>query len=135
MRVTNFVPNKEFCDERRPTRRNDGAKPDAETLALAERDRDAAQAEVQRLRRDLAGLDARATQVEGAATAWRNHALERGQRVTYLEAELAAAQAAASKASASESGKLLLASLASLGIGMVLSGDDAPKRPRRKLRE
>ncbi len=95
----------------------------------SERARDDALHEAAGLRIALAAEISKSGEMAHVADGWRKQALERQQRAQYLEMELARARNAAVKASSEEAGKLLLASLASLGIGMAIR--DSSRRPRR----
>lgn len=93
------------------------------------REREVLAQELSRVRIDLAAERGRVAETARSEDGWRKYAMERHQRAHYLEAELARARAAAATASSEEAAKLLLASLASLGIGLVL-GDTSSSTPR-----
>lgn len=92
--------------------------------ACFQTERAAAIEDANRMRRELAAASAAARANEEAATSWRTFGLKRAHRVQYLEAELAKTRSAAMNASAAEAGRLLLASLTTLGIGYAI-GDSS----------
>ncbi len=97
----------------------------------ADRAKEDANHEVAVLRTALIAETSKGAEMARVADGWRKYASERQQRVQYLEVELARARAAAANASSEEAGKLLLASLASLGIGLVIADSSSSRRSRR----
>lgn len=113
------------------TRVRTGANTAITLHGQAERAKEGALHEASELRTALAAQTSKCDEIANVADGWRRHAMERQQRVQYLEAELARARTAAATASSEEAGKLLLASLASLGIGLVI-GDSSSSSGRSR---
>lgn len=116
------------------TRATSGASTAMARHGQAEREKERALQKAAELRTALAAQTAKCNEVAHVADGWRRHAIQREQRVHYLEVQLARAHTAAASASAEEAGKLLLASLASLGIGLVIGDASSSDRSRRRPR-
>lgn len=99
-----------------------------ERLRVCERERREAVQAGRTATTNLQTMTARLAQFTQAVDAWRLHASHFEARARYLEVELAQAQAKAQKATSEEAGKLLLASMASLGIGVVLGDNSKPRK-------
>ena len=94
-----------------------------EAIATAERlAADSAKRAIVVARRDeqLAAAVSRATETTTQLAGWRAYALERNQRVNFLESELAKGYQAARQRSGDEAGRLLLTVLAGVGVGALI---------------
>lgn len=105
------------------------------TTSQADVERNASDAarSLARAQTELAATRAKLAEVGHAAHAWRTRALQQEQRVLYMEQELVRLQQESMRATSQESGRLLLAGLASLGVGLAI-GESSGSRPASKRR-